>query len=84
MMKRRSFLTMLGLSPVVAAVPAVAAKEIAPFDSLSEDLRKYQEWVGEGVRAVEKEFNRLEWYDDGSFAVNMGNSSIRTRRRENK
>lgn len=31
-MKRRSFLAMLGIAPVAAAVPAVAAtKEIAPF-----------------------------------------------------
>lgn len=68
MTTRRSFLTMLGLSPVVAAVPAVAAKDVTVSV--------------EGVRALDQEINRLEWYDDGSFAINMGNSSIRTRCRE--
>lgn len=68
MTTRRSFLTMLGLSPVVAAVPAVAANGVTVSV--------------EGVRAMEQ--SRLEWYEDGSFAVNMCNSSIRSRRRENK
>lgn len=54
MTTRRSFLTMLGLSPVVAAVPAVAAKEPSRIRMRASDL------APESI---------IEFTDDGKFVI---------------
>lgn len=76
MTTRRSFLTMLGLSPVVAAVPAVAAtseKKVV----IRADATEFAKRVPIGSRMV--------WYNDGSFElISDEKVLIRTRSREDK